>query len=266
MPPVFAQPSIFPVGHVGFGGGGGGGFGAGEFASMARSLQDRYANDAALGVRAGLGYAGLAEEHASRQADFDLRAANLAMQPGLQAQQADLQIQNWMFQQRFTQQDQQDLARQYTVVSELQDKLDKGEITQNEFYRMLGQAAPRINYLAAKEQHTRNKALEQQRQQQASLFEEQRQRLSILNALQSGEMEGQIDQYVLPENKQALSEHMQLVHPGLQSGSPEYEAQSKLEASQMGWSMDMVKVPGKGLVPLQTIRGLMGGPAGTGAS
>lgn len=259
MPPVFAQPS--PVSRFSSSGGGGD---YGSYASLARALQDRYASDADRQLRAQLGFAGLEEQRAGRQDELQLQAAALAMRPALEQQRADNEINNWMIQRRFNQSDQQELARQETAVSELQDKLDKGEISQNEFYQMIGQVAPRVNYLQAKEQHTRVKAIEQQRTQEAELFQAKKKQIDILNSIQEGELNNQIDVHIPAGNNQELANHMARVYPELRSGTPEYNAKLKMEAAEMGLGYEFIKTK-NGNVPLSTVKGLIGGRAGASA-
>lgn len=194
-----------------------------------------------------------AEFNAQAQQQANIAGAQMQAHAAMQERAAELEIQGWMQKQAFTQTDQQELVRQQNTLSELQTKLDNGDISQPEFYKMLQQVAPRVNYLAFKEQHTKNQALEQQRQEHAALFQARKEQLDSLNALQSSELEGRMDTYIPDDQKSTMAEHMQLVHPELQPGTPEYDAKMKLEAAEMGVGTKMVKMPGGKLVSLDSL-------------
>src|SRR5205814_1398001 len=76
----------------------------------------------------------------------------------------------WIAERQWTQQDQQELARQNNAVGELLRKRDSGEVSEEEFYHMAGNAAPRINALEAKQKYTAAQALEEQRKAHADAY------------------------------------------------------------------------------------------------
>lgn len=236
------------------------------YTSMQNALQSRYASDLHTRNQAALGYAQLDQDAALRREALGLQAAEMQQRPGLielQAQaHARASMDQWMMQQQFTARDQQELNRQQNSLGELLSKRESGEISDEEFYHMAGDVAPRVNALQAKQQYTQQKAMEEERKARAARFKSDKERLDLLNSLQSGELESQIDQYVLPEHKQFMADYMKRMYPELQAGTPEYDGRLKLEASQMGATMDMVKVPGKGLVPLASVKAMMGGTVG----
>lgn len=234
MPPVFEQP----------GGRGGSSSDQRNYAQLASILQQRYAADADRQQRGMLGFAELAERQSANQADYNLAIARLQLQPILQEQQARLEIDNWAMKQQFNQQDQAELNRQNAVISELMDKRDKGDISDAEFYAQARQIAPRVNVLQAKEAHTKNAALAEQRKQHAALFEEQIRMRDRAAAYQAQELEGKLDLYVPPRYAAQLSEMMADSYPELKSGTPAYDAQLKALADEMGWAMLYAKDKG----------------------
>jgi hypothetical protein len=262
MPVTFAQPSPVSAFH--------GSVDPGVFAQMQGILQQRYAADADRQMRSQLGFAQLSDERSQRQNELGLRASEIAMRPALQQQAADLQLNNWMTQQRFTQQDQMDLARQETVTSELQDKFDKGEISQSELYQMLGKVAPRVNFLKAKEQHSRNKAMEEMRQQQAAEFKSRKDMHDNLLAFQQAEVDGKLDYHIPPQYRVELANTMQFAHPDLRAGTSEYSEMEKAEANKNGWAVRALKKADGSIVMDPRHTGMLGmpgagGAAGTGA-
>lgn len=183
--------------------------------------------------------------------------------------QQQAEMQNWLSQQQMTQQEQQELTRSRAGLAEVDQLLAKGEINDSDANWYRAKLRGRIDFLGMKDQHTRTQAQAEKMNQDAMLFKAQKEKIDIMNSLMSGEVENQIDQYVLPEHKQAMADHMKQMFPELTPGSEEYKGRMKLEASQMGASIDMVKVPGKGLVPLSTLKAMMGGSvgeAGTGSA
>lgn len=228
MPPVFEQP------------------GQGRsrsYEQLASALQSRYAADADRQLRANLAYAELDQRQALAEQGFALDMARLQMQPILQEQARRGQLDNWMMQQEFNQRDQAELNRQSALLSELMDKHAKGEISDAELYRRAPQIAPRVDMLKTKQQYTLNAALVEEKKQRAAAFEEQIAMRDRMAAYQEQELEGKLDLWVSPKYAKALVGIMADGYPDLKPGTPEYTAQYKAVADEMGWAVPFAKEP-----------------------
>ncbi len=214
------------------------------YTALSGQLQNRYAQESQDSSRASLGYAQLQSDNMLRGRALGLQAAELEMRPILQAaaiqQRARAELDQWVSQQQFTARDQQELNRQRNSLGELLSKRESGEITEKEFYQMAGQVAPRLNSLQERENFTKQKAMNEYRQQQAELFETQRKQREQIMAAQRGQLEGRVDVRVKGQHADDLARHMKIAYPGLPSGTPEYEAVSKQEALKAGWAEEVI--------------------------
>lgn len=207
---------------------------------MAGIAQSSYDQQGETAARERMGFANLTAETALRQQALGLQRTEMEMRPALQAaaiqQRAQLEMDAWTIQQRFTMQDRQELTRQENALGELVAKRDEGEISEQEFYQMAQRVAPRVNALIAKDNHTKAKMNAELQQQQAAKFKADREYRDNAIAFQEMELAGKLDVYIPPQYEMKLSEIMQDAHPDVQRGSPEYEALRKAEAAERGWA------------------------------
>lgn len=179
MPPTFAQPvPARAFTNIARNSGDGvGGVNAQLYASLAGTLQHRYASDADRAAREGLGYAQLENDTMLRQNALGLQSEELQQRGHLALAtieaHANAQMQQWVAQQRFTLQDRQELTRQENAVGEILSKYENGEISAIERDRMLPKVANRVNFLQAKDQHNKAKAENEMVQAHAKLFQQQ---------------------------------------------------------------------------------------------
>lgn len=210
------------------------------YTALSGQLQNRYADDARTSAQERLGYANLAADTALRQRALGIHESEVQLRPMMQAaaieQRARLELDQWMAQQQFTARDQQELNRQRNSLGELINKRESGEITESEFYQMASRVAPRVNSLQQRENFTRQKALNEQRQMQTQLFETQKNQREALLAFNQAELDGKLDYHIPPRYATRLAEIMRDAHPELRAGTPEYDAMSKAEADERGWA------------------------------
>lgn len=228
-------------------------------ANFSGQLQERYARDADRMSRSQLGFAQL-------ESDAMLKARALGIQETEVAQRGDLamrsiearaqlEMDQWITQQRFTLQDRQELTRQENALGELVSKRDSGEISEQEFFRMANRVAPRVNSLQAKDQHNKVKAQSMALEEMAMQRKAAKENQEFLTALNSGELDSRIDHHIPAEHAQFMSDFMKKLHPELQPGSPQYDATIKMEAAKFGKTIPMVKGPKGELTPLSKMLG-----------
>lgn len=219
-------------------GGGGGGITYGP------DRTSQFQNELALAGLQGSIHAGIEREQIAGQ---------------LNQQQAHAESQAWLFNQEMTLKDQARLQQMKQAVSAV---TADPTLTAEEKQRGITMLRSGIDPMDMRLKKQQMEALAQQRQAEAAKFQAQKERMDIVNALQSGEVDGQIDQYILPQYKQMMSDHMAKMFPDLKPGTPDYQGKMKMEATEMGAAIDMLKVPNKGLVPLSTAKAMLGGTMG----
>lgn len=219
------------------------------YASLANTAQEGYDRQAATQSQERLGYAQMMQDAALRRQALGVQEAEIAIRPQIEMQaaqmHADLQLRNWAVQQRFTQQDQMELARQENAAGQIVQLLQNGDITPEEAQRAASQRAWRVDFLKKKQEYTASQALEEQRKSMAMKNQADKERIESLNAFSHGEIDSLVEDYIPTEDKAYAAQYMRDYHPELQPGSPEYDAKMKLEMSQQGVSKKVVRIGGK---------------------
>jgi hypothetical protein len=164
------------------------------YTALASAAQSRFAADRASAGREMLGFAELESNNALRNRQMDLQAAEAQMQQQGQiaAIQERAQMENWLLNQAMTMKEQQEFKQQQNAMVELQELHRKGLVNDEEFGLKFHSIKSRVDFLGMKEQITRNKALNEQRQQHASLFQAQMKREEELNRYRGMTMEDRV--------------------------------------------------------------------------
>lgn len=228
------------------------------YSRMVGMQQQRYAQNADAENRNALGFAQLASEERLKNQALGLQHAELLQRPELQMaaiqQRAQLEMEGWITQQRFTLADRQELTRQENALGELVSKRDQGEISEQEFFQMARQVAPRVNALQAKDQHTQVKMKAQLLQEQSERIAQQKKAQEVLNAVNEGELESRIERRIPTEHMEWAANYMRTAYPDLKPGTPEYDAKMKLDMASIGRAEEWIKNEKGGLEPLSKFR------------
>lgn len=236
------------------------------YAQLAGAAQSRFASDRASAGREQLGYAQLNADVGLKQAALGLQAseaqARIDASFGLVRARAQAEMDVWANQLTFTARDNMELNRQRAVVGEIMSKMHSGELSEEEGYRMMGDAAPRVNSLEAKMKHTETMAKEQERRQLAELHGVKKKQIDNFLAWQEGEAEGKVVDIIRTEHVDDVAKLMRYAHPDIGPGTPEYEARSKVLAAQEGWTDRAVKAKDGTMVFEKQVKGSAGAGSG----
>ncbi len=207
------------------------------YAQLASAAQSRFASDRASAGREALGFAQLADDSAFRQAQLQQQAeeANARNQNVIGAIQERAVMEKWLLEQSMTMKEQQEYKQQQNAIVELQELHRKGLVTDEEFGLKFHGIKARVDFLGMKEQITKNKALNEQREQHAALFKSQMEREAELNKYRGMSVEDRIVFDVDHTQYEQTKAELRALKPGMdQLNAPAFELEVRERMKMLG--------------------------------